>query len=721
MVAVKMNDIPVQTGSKISETIPSSTARLAHPFAIGTTNYITPFTRKTSSAPLDIPSQVDPANNRETVMVDNRATRKHPFRSIELESGDVVTIPTGRAADMEDPRHVAVTSNIPSTPGYFRLLSPAISARYLVRGGVDILFGFDAHNPNKPNWWISNAASKWIQEVGTRDAEAIISFVKNVTQNGQYTGEITTDFLKDQDEYGKVLNRLRSVGKANNAEKDLVSLCKQFINLETYKEVSERDVPQAINELNELKSLNVGDTNALQQAWESMVDKVTNLFEFKQQADQINKTGGNWEESISGIQGKMKDNLKGYCFDTALGLGSIAITATYGAKVLEDMHKTYAETVAYEKYTSPDKITIGDIFKSDNKIIKDTCAQFIEKNLWRGGTDLLFFARHILGRLPGCGSFQQVPFGDIALGAKAMLLLTETQRRSTSLFTDLTEMIDRKLNPHHGLGDPMRASDLLDLYQKYNLTHNPDALFKDATSHDMKDSADWRLSNAIFARMADLMNTTYKYKHGFKASGDALEQLTQEIIGEERYFTMPKYLYLLGHSLIDPAKPEQTLAYVEIANNYGIQAVKDVRVLLEEKKIPLADVLNTYVVDLQLTLNGHTEPEYVAVSEKARAVERAYIAEYLNAHPEMKERYAALQAEKLEKTLNTSNAVHPLPAASDAEAKRFSVSALPDLSFFPADKGSLPAHSNDAHPHTTVTAPSHEERVLATATQQRLP
>ena len=294
-----------------------------------------------------------------------------------------------------------------------------------------------------------------------------------------------------------------------------------------------------------------------------------------------------------------------------------------------------------------------------------------------------------------------MPLGELALGAKGLLLVGETQRKSTSILTDLTDMIDRKLNPQHGLGDPMRASDLLDLYQKYNLTNSPEDLFKDATSHDMKDSANWRLSNTIFARMADLMNDTYKYKHGFTTNHDQLEQLTHEIIGEKRYFTMPKYLYLLGHDLINLKEPEKTLAYIEIANRYSIQAVKDVRVLLEDQKIPLEEVLQTYAVDLQRTLNGSTRPELIEISEKARAIDRAEMQGYLAEHPEVKARYDRLTAEKLEKQYHAEDAKHPVETPLEPALSHAASTRIP--SFFPAQSDSLPQVGNDTTPYTTVT------------------
>jgi hypothetical protein len=44
--------------------------------------------------------------------------------------------------------------------------------------------------------------------------------------------------------------------------------------------------------------------------------------------------------------------------------------------------------------------------------------------------------------------------------------------------------------------------------------------------------------------------------------------------------SLPKFIYLLGHDLILPRQPERTMATIEIANNYGIKAVKDMQSML---------------------------------------------------------------------------------------------------------------------------------------------
>ncbi len=81
--------------------------------------------------------------------------------------------------------------------------------------------------------------------------------------------------------------------------------------------------------------------------------------------------------------------------------------------------------------------------------------------------------------------------------------------------------------------------------------------------------------SADFDRMTQLMNLTYAYKH----PSDIDPQTGQ--VRRQADFALPKFIYLLGHDLIDVNKPEQTLAAIEIANQFGIPAVKEMQAMLK--------------------------------------------------------------------------------------------------------------------------------------------
>jgi hypothetical protein len=74
------------------------------------------------------------------------------------------------------------------------------------------------------------------------------------------------------------------------------------------------------------------------------------------------------------------------------------------------------------------------------------------------------------------------------------------------------------------------------------------------------DTSAWKNDQVLFSRMAQLMNETYH------------NTPTQE----HADFTIPKLLYLLGHGVVKAPNLDENLAYIEIANKYGIPAVKQV-------------------------------------------------------------------------------------------------------------------------------------------------
>src|SRR6185312_7082074 len=65
-------------------------------------------------------------------------------------------------------------------------------------------------------------------------------------------------------------------------------------------------------------------------------------------------------------------------------------------------------------------------------------------------------------------------------------------------------------------------------------------------------------------------------------------------------FALPKFLYLIGHDLIQPANVKQTLALIEVANRYDMKAVKQVVKTLGEGA-SLAEALKPYPVLLPET------------------------------------------------------------------------------------------------------------------------
>jgi hypothetical protein len=130
------------------------------------------------------------------------------------------------------------------------------------------------------------------------------------------------------------------------------------------------------------------------------------------------------------------------------------------------------------------------------------------------------------------------------------------------------EIILNKITPHNGLGQQISVGEIFDLYQHYSDHTETDKMFSTIIERNSADSVLWTQSQPIFARITELMNKTYAYKHEAK-----FDERGQLIIQAD--FPLPKFIYLLGNDLIQPSKPEQTMTYIEIANSYGMEALRN--------------------------------------------------------------------------------------------------------------------------------------------------
>jgi hypothetical protein len=313
------------------------------------------------------------------------------------------------------------------------------------------------------------------------------------------------------------------------------------------------------------------------------------------------------QDGLDHLRKEMRDRILDSHYDNLLGVGSAVITGMYAMRVKTDIWHAFAETVAYENGKNPRDITFRDIMNSDNSIARATVSNFIHKTMGRLATDAIFFGRqlaHVPGLPAGLKTFN---FGELAIGAKGYFLLRDILAKQTTFFEDLTQLIDRKLNPIKGIGEPISASDVIDLYQKYAMKHNKDAAFKDATIRERRDGVEWPKAERLFSRIADLMNQTYKYKH---SSIDHVSYESRELQATSD-FALPKFLYLLGHGLLDSRRPEQSLAYVELANKQGMDAVRNVQ-QQTERGTSLIEALRPYGEEYVALLNPSGRTHAVA-------------------------------------------------------------------------------------------------------------
>ncbi|MBN8544154.1 MAG: hypothetical protein J0M34_07815 [Alphaproteobacteria bacterium] len=273
------------------------------------------------------------------------------------------------------------------------------------------------------------------------------------------------------------------------------------------------------------------------------------------------------------------DELEAATYTGALGLGSGALTLQYSQMVRNDIMNMFSESVGYEFGKSPDTVTFQDIERSQNMIVKATVKNYRDKMSERLLVDGLF-----VGAIP----FRNGHLADLLLGVKGAQALSETWKRKSTMFEDLVTFVNNKINPRNGLGQPVTVGEIFDLYQHYNEQFNPQRMFSNVVERGTGEGAVWADSQVIFKRVAELMNLTYAYKHEnlLDAQGQVIPQAN---------FPLPKFVYMLGHDLIDTRNPKTTLAYIEVANRYGMEAVKDMQTELA-KGTTLESLLERYPV-----------------------------------------------------------------------------------------------------------------------------
>ena len=253
-------------------------------------------------------------------------------------------------------------------------------------------------------------------------------------------------------------------------------------------------------------------------------------------------------------------------YGAALGLGSMALTYNYSRVVYRDIKNLFSEAVGDELGKPLDQVTDADIRQSENKIVQQTLKNYTHKKWSRYATDLLFFPAALM---------RKEGLVDAALGVKGVQLFSDTWKRKTTMFEDLITFVNNKINPRNGLGQAINVGEIFDLYQHYEQQYHPEKAFTNVLERGTGEGARWAQSQPIFTRLTELMNLTYAYKHSSvidPQTGHAIHQAD---------LALPKFIYLLGHDLIDVNQPVQTLTVIEIANQYGIPAVKEMQAMLK--------------------------------------------------------------------------------------------------------------------------------------------
>lgn len=319
-------------------------------------------------------------------------------------------------------------------------------------------------------------------------------------------------------------------------------------------------------------------------------DQVNNLLEYSIR-HRDPKTGllTLTDESKNRIKSRLSEPLFEFLYDNALGVGSFWMAYTIRQRVLTDMKSIYSEAVAYELNKDPSQITEQDIFDSKNTIVHSTVQNFNTKQNQRFGISFLPFLKNV----PAIRASQ---FGDLAIGAWGLLWAFDVWGREPTMLEMLSDFVNDRLNLKFGFGDKIKPTDIINIYQQYALKFYPEKSFRSLISRDPVEQQLWAANETVFSRIAELMNDSYNYKHTA-----VLDPMTGAPIASAD-FTLPKFIYLLGHDLINTREPEWTKAYIEIANKYGMEAVKETAKAQKSGK-PLGDVLAKYPVTIDHALS----------------------------------------------------------------------------------------------------------------------
>lgn len=273
--------------------------------------------------------------------------------------------------------------------------------------------------------------------------------------------------------------------------------------------------------------------------------------------------------------------------DTAVGTLSLGITTLYTKQTAHDIKLGFSELVGLELGKPAHQVTWKDFSRSNNILVQSTMDVFKKRTFFRYLTDLPFFARWIPAM-----NLHHIDATYLGLFSKGMLLLTGVTGRNETFFETLVDIMDKRINPSKGLGDHVHTTDLVTLYQQYAAIEKSHVRFI-----GLEDRKIWAKSEILFTRMAELMNHTYQY------SSLPGEDTNAKPLAD---FPMPKFLYLLGFGMIDPRHVKQSLAYVEVANKYGIESVKSLHQALKDGQ-SLDEALKEFPVTLP-TVNHPIPP-----------------------------------------------------------------------------------------------------------------
>lgn len=233
-----------------------------------------------------------------------------------------------------------------------------------------------------------------------------------------------------------------------------------------------------------------------------------------------------------------------------VGAFMLGVSTLYMGRTYKDLKAAFSEAISWETGKKKEDIGFMDIIRSDNTLVEAARQNFFKYNARRFAVNTPFFSHLAFDK--AIKPKQAILFG---VATNSVYLMSDVLTRKETFFERLQSFVDEKVLHTEKLGDQISAIDLINLYELHSRDKNPNYRFT-----GRMDTKEWQDRVKVFSRMADLMNETYG----------------NQTNPEKANFTLSKMVYLMGHGMITTGgDPDRSCAYIEVANRYGIDAVKD--------------------------------------------------------------------------------------------------------------------------------------------------
>lgn len=328
----------------------------------------------------------------------------------------------------------------------------------------------------------------------------------------------------------------------------------------------------------------IDDIKKLQGRWDAS-NLANNTVEYFLANHGKNKVNSITKESHDRLRGRMGEMMFELAFDNIIGAGSWYYTRKVQSGVHNDIMSIYSEAVSFENGKPARDIKDNDIAGSSNEIIRSTVKNYRNKRALRYGISTMPFLKNV-------PSLRALQWGEATVAAWGIMWARDILVREPTMLENFRSFINDKLNPLYGIGDPIKSSEIIDLYQQYAYRFHPEISFRSISVNDEDANLMWAQSEKLFGRVAELMNESYNFKHTTELDPETHAPKVKA------NFTLPKLIYLMGHGLLNARRPEWSMVFLELANqSVDMHEVKEAAKAMQQN-VGLSEIVEKYGIDL---------------------------------------------------------------------------------------------------------------------------